>query len=428
MTVHTMRRPIMAFDADDNELLLSVEEAQQLSLAMSGAMPALPTERILLESAMGRVLADPISNHEPLPRYDGATMDGFAIRRGDLVGPAPWRLHVDGKLAAGTKKSERPVCTPGNALEVATGAQIFGSLDAVIPHEQVERDGDTITIFQCPARNTNVHARGQDAKVGTDLLPAGRVLSTRDIALLAGLGRAEVNVRQRLRVACLSIGSELIEVGTKLGREEMHDCNRPMLKAALNREWITYLDLGLIRDNPKTFKDALPLAAGAADVVIVVGGTSGGMQSMLSETISELGGEIAAHQIAMKPGKPLMTASLNGTLCLCMPGNPVSVTVLLEVLGWDLLRSRAGITDSNSMPRQAIAGFSMLGRPGRAEYPLVKIERLSDDGTPVLNLSVNANSANLRRLAEADGFVHIAPDNADIKKGDPITWSPFPET
>jgi len=228
-----------------------------------------------------------------------------------------------------------------------------------------------------------------------------------------------------LRVACLSVGSELIEVGTKLGREEMHDCNRPMLKAALNREWITYLDLGLIRDNPRSFKDALPLAAGAADVVIVSGGTSGGVQSTLGDAISELGGEIAARNVAMKPGKPLMVASLNGSLCLCLPGNPVSVTVLLEVLGWDLLRARSGITDAPSGPKTAIAGFSMLGRPGRAEYPLVNVEKISDDGTPVLRLSPGANAANLRRLAEADGFLHTAPDNADIKKGDPVVWSPF---
>ena len=425
MTVHAMRRPLMTFDPQEPEHFLSVDETRQLSLAVSEAMPTLPTQRIVLEAAVGRVLADPISNHEPLPRYDGATMDGFAIRRGDLVGPGPWKLHIDGKLAAGTKKSERPVCTPGGALEVATGAQVFGSLDAVIPHEQVERDGDIVTVFQCPARNTNIHARGQDAKVGTDLLPAGRVLSTRDIALLAGLGRAEVNVRQRLRVACLSVGSELIEVGTKLAREEMHDCNRPMLKAALNHEWITYLDLGLIADNPRVFKDALPLAAGAADVVIVAGGTSGGVQSTLSEAVTELGGEIAVHNVAMKPGKPLMVASLNGSLCICMPGNPVSVTILLEVLGWDLLRSRSGITDAIPGPKTAIAGFSMLGRPGRAEYPLVRVERLSDQGIPVLGLSLGANSANLRRLAESDGFLHIAPDNADIKKGDPLIWSPF---
>ena len=425
MTLHTLRRPFMAFDPKDPEQSLSVETARELSVAMAEAMPALPTERVVLEAAAGRILADPISNHEPLPRYARAMMDGFAIRRGDLVGPGPWHLHIDGKLAAGTKKIDRPLCTPGNALEIATGAQIFGSLDAVIPHEQTERDGNTVTIFQCPARNANIHARGQDAKVGTDLLSAGHVLGARDIALLAGLGRAEINVRQRLRVACLSVGSELIEVGTKLGREEVHDCNRPMLKAALNCEWITYLDLGLIRDNPRTLKEALPLAAGATDVVIVAGGTSGGDQSELSETLVGLGGEVTVRDVAMKPGKPLMVASLNGSLILCMPGNPVSVTILLQILGWHILRSRAGITDISENPKTAVAGFSMIGRPGRTEYPLVKIDRLDEEGTPILRLSQGANSANLRRLAEADGFLHIAPDNADIKKGDPVIWSQF---
>ena len=425
MTVHTMRRPIMINDPHDSATYFSVEAARKLGSEVAAAMPNLPTERVVLEAAMGRVLADPVSNHEPLPRYAGAMMDGFAIRRGDLVGPGPWRLHIDAELAPGTKKIDRPVCNPGCALRIVTGAQVFGALDAVIPHEQVECDGDTVTIFQCPPRNANIHARGQDAKVGTDLLPVGRILGSRDIALLAGLGRAEVNVRQRLRVACLSVGSELIEVGTKLGREEMHDCNRPMLKAALNQEWITYLDLGLLRDNPRVFKDALPLATGAADVVIVAGGTSGGVQSDLHEAITEQGGEIAVQNVAMKPGKPFMIARLNGSLVLCMPGNPVSVTILLQVLGWNILRARSGITDTSAGAETAIAGFSMIGRPGRAEYPLVKIDHLNDDGVPILKLSPGANSANLRRLAEADGFLHIAPDNPDVKRGDPVLWSPL---
>ena len=423
MTVHTMRRPLLAFDPHDDERLLSVGDARQLGLAAARAMPLLPVERVVLEAACGRVLADPVSNHEPLPRYNGAVMDGFAIRRGDLIGPGPWTLLIDGHLEAGTKKSERPACGPGAALKVATGAQIFGALDAVIPHEMTETDGETVTIFQCPARNANIRPRGQDAKVGTDLLPAGHILNARDIALLAGLGRAEVCVRQRLRVACLSTGSELIEIGTKLGRGQIHDCNRPMLKAALKQEWITYLDLGVIRDDVKALKNALPLAAGAADVIIVIGGASGGIQTTMSDAMQELEGDIVAHNIAMKPGKPLMVATLNGALCICLPGNPVSATIALDMLGWDMLRTRASISDMKAEPEQAFADFRMVGRPGRAEFPLVTIAEIAPCGTPILALSPGANSGNLRRLSEADGFVHIDPEQPDIEPGSPLMWT-----
>jgi molybdopterin molybdotransferase len=352
-------------------------------------------------------------------------MDGYAIRRGDLIGPGPWTLRVDGLLAAGTKASERPVCEPGGALEVATGAQIFGALDAVIPHETVQRDGETVTIFQCPPRNANIRARGQDAKSGTDLLPAGHVLGARDIALLAGLARAEVTVRQTVRVACLSTGSELVEVGTKLGRGQMHDSNRPMLKAALDKSWITYLDLGVIRDDPKTLEKALPLAASAADVIIVTGGASGGGQTAVSDAMEALGGEIIARNIAMKPGKPVMVARLKGALCICLPGNAVSAAIALEVLGWDLLRARAGITDLAPQPCKGVAGFKMAGKPGRAEFPLVAVTGSSPDGTPILSFTPGATPANLRRLSEADGFAHIDADHADIEKGSSITWTRF---
>ncbi len=423
MTVHTMRRPLLAFDPHDDERLLSVGDAKQFGLAATRAMPHLPVERVVLEAACGRVLADPVSNHEPLPRYSGAEMDGFAIRRGDLIGPGPWTLRIDGHLAAGTAKNERPLCKPGGALTVATGAQIFGSLDAVIPHETAETDGETVTVFQCPPRNANVRSRGQDAKVGTDLLPAGRVLNARDIALLAGLGRAEVTVRKRLRVACLSTGSELIEIGTKLGRGQVHDCNRPMLKAALSPDWITYLDLGVVRDDAKALRNALPLAAGAADVIVVAGGASGGIQTTVSEVMGALGGDVVAHNVAMKPGKPLLIATLNGTLFLCLPGNPVSASITLDVIGWALLRARAGIAEAAPEPEQAIADFNMIGRPGRAEFPLVTICGAAPDGTPILALSPGANSGNLRRLAEADGFVHIDPDNADVEPGSPVRWT-----
>ncbi len=425
MTVHMMRRPVFDIDLENEERLLSVPEARKLGMDAAGSLAGLPTERVILEVACGRVLAEPVSNHEPLPRYNGAVMDGFAIRRGDLVGPGPWTLRIDGHLTAGHKKSERPVCSPGGVLSVDTGAQIFGSLDAVVPHEVVQSDGDTVTIFQCPSRNANIRTRGQDAKVGTDLLPAGRILTARDIALLAGMGRAEINVRQRLRVACLSTGSELIEVGTKLGRGQMHDCNRPMLKAALNREWITYLDLGVIRDDAGALARALPIATGAADVIIVTGGTSGGVQTTMTETMKQLGGDMIAHSIAMKPGKPLMMATLNGALCLCLPGNPVSATIVMEMLGWEILRRRAAISDRMPVPERAVAQFKMVGRPGRAEFPLVTIKDVGPDGIPELVLSPGANSGNLRRLAEADGFVHIDPDHDDIERGSPLVWTRF---
>ncbi len=423
MTVHTMRHTFSGPDTPNENRMFSVAEALELGVGTAEVMAKLPTESVVLEMAAGRILAEPVSNHEPLPRYSGAVMDGFAIRRGDLVGPGPWVLRVDGHLNAGHKKSERPVCGPGGALSVNTGAQIFGTLDAVVPHELAETDGRTVTIFQCPARNANIRSRGQDAKVGTGLLPAGRVLTARDIALLAGMGRAEITVRQRLRVACLSTGSELIEVGIKPGRGQIHDSNRPMMKASLNREWITYLDLGVIRDDIHAVKNALPVAAGVADVIIVTGGASGGIQTTMTAAMEQLGGDTIVRNVAMKPGRPLMITTLNGTLCLCLPGNPVSATIVMETLGWEILRRRASVSGCVARHEKGIAGFKMTGRPGRAEFPLANIIEAQADGTPVLALSPGANSGNLRRLSEADGFIHISADHEDIRHGTPLTFT-----
>lgn len=424
MTAHALHVPFVDDDSA-HSTTMPLKDAVRRGLLAAKAMPDLPTERVVIERACGRILANPLSNHDPLPRYDVAVMDGYAIRRGDLIGPGPWTLPVNGRIEAGTRKNERPECEPGGALEAMTGAQIFGALDAVVPHEHAKRDGEAVTIFRCPSRNSNIRPRGLDAKRGTSLLPAGHILSPRDIALLAGMGRPDIVVRDRLRIACLSIGSELIEVGTKLSRGQMHDCNRPMLAAMLKEDWTTYLDLGVIRDDPQVLATALPLATATADVVVVAGGASGGAETAMGEALKDLGATIVAERIAMKPGKPVMIATLKGALLLCLPGNPVSAAVLMKVLGWDLLHQRVGLPLVSQSTTEAVAGFRMQGKPGRAEFPLVTIKEINSNEVPVLSIVPDAHSGNLRRLSEADGFAHITADHPVIEPGSKLKWTRF---
>ena len=399
----------------------AIDDAVRRTKAVAVTMPELPTETIVLETSKGRILATPVSNHDPLPRYDGAAIDGYAIRRGDLTGPGPWTLRIDGKLEPGAHPAQRPQCDAGGTLEVVRGSPILDTLDAIVPHEAARVVGNRITVFDCPSRNANIRVRGQDARTGTDLLPAGRIITPHDIALMAGIGRAQVLTRQRLKVACLSTGSALVETGKRLGRGEMYDATRPMLAAMLSHPWITYLDLGVVREEGKAFANALTHASSIVDVVIVTGDSAAPIREGLRK--------LQAHTVIDTdcPGADgaLIAATVKGTMILCLPGNPMAATIAMDQFAWPILRTRAGLGDEAGAAQYGIAKFSAAEAGGPGAVPLVRVDGYAADGTPILALCPPSHADNLRAFAAADGFARIPSDTDSSELGTRVSWAPF---
>lgn len=394
---------------------LELDMTRDSGMQLARSMPCLPGEVVVLEAACGRVLAEPVCNRSPLPRYDVAMLDGYAVRRGDLIGEGPWTCVVG--------PTTQP--TPCEAVEVASGARIPASFDAVIPKADGMADDRRLIVTACPPRNAHVQPRGQDARTGTTLLEAGHVLTARDIALLAGLGRSEVAVNGRMYVAGLSIGSDLIETGTKLGRGQTHDGNRPMLASSIRVPWITYLDNGVAGSTPGAVASALSLAASMADVVIVTGGASSGPDAPLRMALEHNDGRVVSETLTSAPGISVTIATVKGSMVIGLPGHPVRAAIAMELLGWDIVRKRAGIARPRIAGCQGIAAFTMDRPEAGTAFPLVTVESHAEDGTPVLHLTSGGRNASLRTLARADGFARIVPGDKPVGNGMRVAWSRF---
>jgi molybdopterin molybdotransferase len=235
--------------------LVTVDEALAHVLAL--ARPVAETELVPLEETAGRVLAEDAHAAAPLPRFDAAAMDGYAIRRAELIGEGPWRLPVVGCVAAG---APAPAAVSG-AVRILTGAPVPAGFDAVVMQERVRREGNAILLDAVPPAGCNVRRTGEDLSGGEPIPAAGALVGAREAAALAVAGVAQPRVRRRVRVATLVTGDELRPAGERLGAGRIWDANGPMLAAALAHPWIERCDLGRVPDDPVALAEGLLEAA-----------------------------------------------------------------------------------------------------------------------------------------------------------------------
>ncbi|MET3792835.1 molybdopterin molybdotransferase MoeA [Aquamicrobium terrae] len=403
--------------------LVSVDVALRQGLALAG--PVAGVERLPLDQAHGRVLAEAVRAQSPLPLFDNSAMDGYAIRLADLAGTGPWRLPVSGRVAAGDAGSE-PL-PAGTALRIFTGAPVPPGCDAVVMQEATRPEGNMIRLDRRPAPGESIRHAGEDLAAGTEIVPAGRCIGPRAAVLLASAGCGEVAVRRRIRVAFFSTGSELCAPGTPLAPGQIWNSNRYHLQGSLDLPWVEAIDMGAIPDQPDRLREALEQASRKADLVVTTGGISVGDEDHMPAVLRAAGGVIHVMKVAMKPGKPLIIGRISAALYLGLPGNPVSAFVTWHVIGARIAEALAGLTDG--APRRIIvrAGFDRVRSPGRCEFLPARLGSYDGHGTRAVEIATSEVSHRVALLAQADGLLLIPSETDRIQRGDMLEFLPFHE-
>ena len=400
--------------------LVPVDQAIMRGLSM--VSPVEGAEMLPLQQATGRVLAQDSVAPVPLPLFDNAAMDGYALRLADLVGRGPWVLPVAGRICAGDAPGRLP---EGAVLRILTGAPVPSGADAVVPQEQAASLGTAISLSMTPRACQHIRYCGEDQARGAILVSGGRILAAREAAALAGAGIGEVSVTRRLRVAVLCSGSELVAPGAPLAPGQIWDANQAMLAAVLDQPWITRIILPACVDAPDTLRDAVAQAAAQADIVITTGGVSVGDEDHMARVIRDLGGRIEMMKLAMKPGKPLAIGLVGDALWLGLPGNPVAAFVTWHVVGQVLAGRMAGIASPG--PRKTLASLAapIRHKPGRCEYRPAQL--LGHDARGVLQVGClqDAGSHRIAQLAQADALVMIPSDLEQMARGDLVEVLPL---
>jgi molybdopterin molybdotransferase len=393
--------------------VLSVAEA--LERVLTG-VPVLGAESVPLAEALGRVLADPVVSAREIPPWDNSAMDGYALRAADTQEASdanPVTLAVVGEVAAG-RTAPREV-EPGQAYRILTGAPMPAGSDAVVPQEEVRRDGARVGLRRSVERGAYVRPRGEDIRAGDRMLEPGTVLRPAALGVLASLGHARVRVHRRPRVAVLSTGDELVPPEAPLGPGQIPDSNSYTLVGLAVEAGAVPVSLGIARDRREELVERLRGGLDT-DVLVSSAGVSVGDRDYVREAVETLGARLDFWKVNMRPGKPLTFGRIGDCLFFGLPGNPVSSMVTFELFVRPVLR-RLGGHRVLGRPRVRARALEPIDNPGsRPGYLRVHLERLgSGFGARPTG---GQGSAILRSMLLADGLAVVPGDTNIPKDGD----------
>jgi len=389
-----------------DEVLVKIK--QQASLLVD-------EEEIDLGSALGRILSQSIKSAINVPPSDNSAMDGYAINSAGVSKGI--KLKVSDRIPAGTTGQ---VLVPGTAARIFTGASIPPGADAVVMQENTAVIDDEVEIHEHPQKGQNVRLCGQDIKAGEIVLSLGRKLKPQDIGLLASIGYARVPVYQKLKVAVLSTGDELVcpsEIPpNSLKPGQIYNSNQYALIALIEQLGMAAINMEPVGDSFEATEKAFLQAAEIADCIVSSGGVSVGEEDHVKAVVDKLG-QIDIWKLAIKPGKPLAYGRVGKTPFFGLPGNPVSSFVTFNIVARPYLMLCQGCPDGELTQIQVPAGFEIKGG-SRREYLRVKLETDERGHISLVNFA-NQGSGILSSLSWADGLAEVEI-GAKISKGDAV--------
>ncbi|AWJ90993.1 molybdopterin molybdenumtransferase MoeA [Azospirillum baldaniorum] len=398
--------------------MLQVGEARARILA---AFTALPAETVPLPDALGRVLAEPAVARLTQPPFAAAAMDGWAVRSADIVpasADAPVTLRRIGESAAGHAFAGS--VGAGEAVRIFTGAPLPAGADAVVMQEDCEDAGDRVRVGRAVPAGRFIRPAGLDFTAGEELLPKGRLLTARDVALAAAANLPWLRVHRRPRVAVLATGDEIALPGDPLGPSQIVSSNALGLCALVASQGGLAHNLGVAKDDPEHLA---AMAAGAAgcDLLVTTGGASQGEHDHVRDVLGGL--SLDFYRVAMKPGKPLIFGTASGVPLLGLPGNPVSTGVAALLFLVPVLRRLQGLPAENAT-LTARLGAPLKANDDRTDFLRATLST-GADGEPVATPFPRQDSAMMSRLARADALIVREPQATAAAVGDRVTVIPL---
>jgi molybdopterin molybdotransferase len=397
---------------------------QALDHLLSHAQAVNESEKVAMQAALGRVLAENVDSLVDVPPLDNTSMDGYAVRTADTQHPGS-TLKITQRIPAGSMGTQ---LEPGTIARIFTGAPVPPGADAVIMQEDctLEGEGDLVGINIVPTVGQWIRRRGEDLTAGKTCLTAGTFLRPQELGVAASAGLTHLNVKRRVRVAAFFTGDELSLPGEPLKPGGIYNSNRDTLLACIKSLGCDATDLGIVPDRLDATRDALRKASKDHDLIITSGGVSVGEEDHIKPAVTAEG-RLDLWQIAIKPGKPLAFGAVRKSdepkdgeaWFIGLPGNPVSsfVTFLLFVRPFILkLQGREAKQPQFYLLR---ADFDWLKADRRNEFLRVKLN--SNGG---LDLFPNQSSGVLTSVSWGDGLVDCPP-NQQIKAGDLVKYIPF---
>jgi molybdopterin molybdotransferase len=322
---------------------LSFEDARHVVERHAREVRPGATEGVDLLASLGRVLAQPVSADRDFPPFRRAMRDGYAVRTQDLA-RLPVTLQVMGEIKAGAAVEDVPrEITTGQAAGIMTGAPAPNGADAVVMVEYTSLSGDRVTITRGVASGDNIVPVGSEAQKGQTLLQPGMRMDYAAIGLAASVGLGSLTVYRRPKVAILSTGDEIVEIGAQPGPHQIRNSNSYSLSAQVEAAGGEAEILSIARDERSHLRTLIEQGL-QSELLLLSGGVSMGKYDLVEQVLAELGAEFFFTGAQIQPGRPVLFGRAKGRYFFGLPGNPISTMVTFELFAKPMLETLAGMT------------------------------------------------------------------------------------
>lgn len=406
----------------------SVEE-QQARVAAAAVAPR--PVRVAIAESQGLMCAEEVVTERPLPGFDQAAIDGYAVRSVDVLSVGGTdddglnrevSLPVVGEIEAGARTPSR--LQPRQAARVQTGAPMPTLADAVLPLRWTDGGQSRVRVLRGVRSGAYVRRTGDDVQPGDVAVRAGTIIGAAQVGLLAAVGRDKVTVHPRPRMTVLSVGGELVDVSRTPGNGQVYDVNSYALAAAGRDAGAEVNRVGIVDTDPAKLREVVEGQINRSEVVVIAGAVGGAAAEAVRAVLSELG-EMEVVRIAMHPGSVQGFGQLgrDGVPVFLLPANPVSALVVFEVMVRPLIRMSLGKRQPMRRVIQARTLAPITSVAGRKGYLRGQLMRDQDTGeylVQALGGAPGASSHLLATLAEANCLVIVPSEAEQIRTGEVV--------
>ncbi len=389
----------------------SFEEARRIIL---DSVVPLGIERVELLESLGRVIAEDVVAPWNMPFCDNSAMDGYAVRAADCSA-VPVSLKVTGYIPAGGEVTG-PVA-PGCAVRIMTGAPVPPGCDAVVPVEETDGGVEDVTITAPVALRQHIRFAGEDVRSGETIIQAGTLIRPQEISMLASFAKVFVPVFRKARVAILSTGDELIELGEPLDSGRIVNSNAMSLAAAVKEIGAEPVILGIARDNLESHREKMREGL-KADALITSAGVSAGDRDLVRDVLAELGMKQVFWRVDIKPGGPTAFGLYEGKPVFSLPGNPVSTMVTFEEFARPALLKMMGHKRVLKPFIKAVLKNEAHKKPGKINF--LRVRLASENGRYVAYSSGDQNTGILKTMLMADAMAMLPADRTTFAAGEEV--------
>ena len=387
--------------------LIPVSKALKI---MNNTLIKTDVEKIPLEEAYQRILAEDIISLLDSPPFSRSAMDGYALKAEDTFNSSqknPVPITVIDRIGAGSSSSK--IVEEGTAVKIATGAPIPQGADAVIMEEFTQKQGDQLDVEASLTPGENVSFQGEDVKKGDTILRKGKFLQPPDLAIIASGGYDEVKVYKKPQIAVLITGSELVMPRASLGDAEIINSNHYALKALVESS-MAIPTLFHVEDHAEKVEETFKKLLEKYDALITTGGTAISKGDVVVEVADKLG-DVSIHGVAIRPGKPFAFAQVKNKPVFMLSGYPVAAMVQYDVFVRKSLEKMQNIYKPSNLV-QKTAARKMPSTLGRVDYI-----RAKTDGDKVTPLNIKGSTIT-RSMVDSNCYVVIEENLEGVFEGD----------